>query len=51
MSYADQKNIPFVMLVGSEEMESGKLKLRDMQTGEQDELYIDDIIAQLRSLK
>ncbi|WP_439882420.1 histidine--tRNA ligase [Pontibacter sp. MBLB2868] len=51
MSYADQKNIPFVMLVGSEEIESGKLKLRDMQTGEQDELYIDDIIAQLRSLK
>ncbi|MFD2512655.1 histidine--tRNA ligase [Pontibacter locisalis] len=49
MSYADQKNIPFVMLVGSEEMESGKLKLRDMQTGEQDELFIDEIIAQLKS--
>jgi histidyl-tRNA synthetase len=49
MSYADQKKIPFVLLIGSEEMASGKLKLRDMQTGEQDELYIDDIIAQLRS--
>ncbi|WP_242927116.1 histidine--tRNA ligase [Pontibacter vulgaris] len=49
MGYADQKKIPFVMLVGSEEMASGKLKLRDMQTGEQDELYIDDIIAQLKA--
>ncbi|MFD2247684.1 histidine--tRNA ligase [Pontibacter ruber] len=49
MSYADQKKIPFVLLVGSEEMETGKLKLRDMQTGEQDELYIDEIIAQLKS--
>ena len=49
MSYADQKNIPFVLLVGSEEMQTGKLKLRDMQTGEQDELYIDDIIAQLKA--
>ncbi|MBJ6118431.1 histidine--tRNA ligase [Pontibacter sp. BT310] len=50
MGYADQKNIPFVLLVGSEEMASGKLKLRDMQTGEQDELYIDDIIAQLKDI-
>jgi histidyl-tRNA synthetase len=50
MSYADQKKIPFVLLIGSEEMASGKLKLRDMQTGEQDELYIDDIIAQLKQL-
>jgi histidyl-tRNA synthetase len=49
MSYADQKNIPFVLLIGSEEMASGKLKLRDMQTGEQDELYIDDIITQLKT--
>ncbi len=49
MSYADQKNIPFVLLVGSEEMASGKLQLRDMQTGEQDSLYIDDIIAQLKA--
>ncbi|SIT76423.1 histidine--tRNA ligase [Pontibacter indicus] len=49
MGYADQKKIPFVLLVGSEEMASGKLKLRDMQTGEQDELYIDDIISQLKS--
>jgi histidyl-tRNA synthetase len=50
LGYADQKNIPFVLLVGSEEMASGKLKLRDMQTGEQDELYIDDIIAQLKDI-
>ncbi|HEY4651455.1 MAG TPA: His/Gly/Thr/Pro-type tRNA ligase C-terminal domain-containing protein, partial [Pontibacter sp.] len=49
MSYADQKNIPFVLLIGSEEIASGQLKLRNMLTGEQHELTIDDIIAQLKS--
>ncbi|ARS34771.1 histidine--tRNA ligase [Pontibacter actiniarum] len=49
MSYADQKNIPFVLLIGSEEIKSGKLQLRDMKTGEQHALHIDEIIAQLNS--
>jgi len=47
LGYADQKNIPFALLIGSEEMASGKLKLRDMQAGEQRELTIDEIITQL----
>ena len=48
MGYADQKNIPYVILIGSEEMASGKLKLRNMALGEQQDLAIEDIISQLK---
>lgn len=48
LGYADQKNIPFVILVGSEEMATGKLKLRNMQQGEQQDLTVDEIIKQLK---
>ena len=47
LSYADQKRIPYVLLIGSEEMASGKLKLRNMQRGEQQELTIDEVITHL----
>jgi histidyl-tRNA synthetase len=33
MSYADSKGIPYVLLVGEEEVESGQLSLKDMKTG------------------
>lgn len=35
MSYADAKNIPFVLLVGDEESETGLLSLKNMKSGEQ----------------
>ncbi|WP_114778942.1 histidine--tRNA ligase [Botryobacter ruber] len=47
MNYADQKKIPFVILIGSEEMASGKLKLRNMQSGEQQDMTLPEIITQL----
>ncbi|TXK44893.1 histidine--tRNA ligase [Pontibacter qinzhouensis] len=47
MSYADQKRIPFVVLIGSEEIASGKLKLRNMQSGEQQDFSPDDLVAYL----
>ena len=48
LNYADDKKIPFVMLVGSEEMESGRLSLKNMKSGEQQKLTIDQIIKALR---
>jgi histidyl-tRNA synthetase len=48
LGYADQKNIPYVVLIGSEEMASGKLKLRNMELGEQKDLSVLEIITQLR---
>lgn len=49
MSYADQKNIPYVILIGSEEITSGKLKLRNMLTGEQQDATISEVISLLNS--
>lgn len=47
MGYADAKNIPFVILIGSDEMQSGQLTLKDMQSGNQERLDIASIIAKL----
>ncbi|RZK59166.1 MAG: histidine--tRNA ligase [Pedobacter sp.] len=47
MSYADDKNIPYVVLIGGDEMESGLLTLKDMQSGEQQKLDVKAIIGQL----
>lgn len=38
MSYADTKNIPFVILVGEEEMQKGLYTLKDMKSGNQQQL-------------
>jgi histidyl-tRNA synthetase len=47
MSYADDKNIPFVILIGDNEMQSGKLTLKDMESGEQVALEISEIVNKL----
>lgn len=47
MSYADDKKIPFVVLVGSEEMKTGELTLKNMQTGEQEKISIDNLIKKI----
>lgn len=47
MSYADDKKIPFVILIGSEEMETGLLSLKNMKSGEQQKLKTDQIISSL----
>jgi histidyl-tRNA synthetase len=47
LSYADAKHIPYVILIGEEEMNSALLTLKDMHSGEQKQLTIDAIIEQL----
>ena len=49
LMYADDKNIPFVILVGSEEMESGLLTLKNMKSGEQQKISADQIVSILSS--
>ncbi|WP_207431166.1 histidine--tRNA ligase [Sabulibacter ruber] len=49
MAYADQKRIPYVLLVGSEEMESGLLNLRNMRTGSQERLAVSNILTVLQN--
>ncbi|RDC62988.1 histidine--tRNA ligase [Adhaeribacter pallidiroseus] len=47
MTYADQKKIPYVLLIGSEEITSGQLKFKNMRTGEQESLPLAEIIKRL----
>ena len=44
MSYANAKQIPFVALAGDNEMQEGKLTLKNMTTGEQQMVTIDELI-------
>ena len=44
MSYANAKQIPFVALAGENEMAEGKLTLKNMESGEQSLVTIDEII-------
>lgn len=48
MGYADDKKIPFVVIVGSDEMQSGQLTLKNMGTGEQEKIKIEEIIIKLK---
>ena len=40
MTYANQKGIPFVVLVGETEMKNNVLSLKDMESGEQKEMSV-----------
>ena len=43
MGYANAKHIPFVVLAGENEINEGKLTLKDMQTGEQTLVTIEEL--------
>jgi histidyl-tRNA synthetase len=47
MTYADDKNIPFVILIGSDEMETGLLSFKNMKSGEQQQLTLEEIASLL----
>lgn len=44
LKYADQKQIPYVVLVGEQEMESGELTLKNMESGDQINVTVDQLI-------
>ena len=44
MGYADTKHIPFVVIVGSDELAAGTMTLKDMVTGEQCPVTIDQLL-------
>lgn len=49
MSYADDNKIPYVVLVGADEMQTGKLSIKNMQTGTQEKMELVDLIKLLSS--
>ena len=48
MGYADAKKIPFVALVGENEMADGKINLKNMQSGEQESVGMDELIEKIK---
>ena len=48
MSYANVKQIPFVALAGENEMSEGKFTLKNMLTGEQQLLAIEELIEKVK---
>ena len=49
MAYADKKSIPFVVLVGESEMQEGTVSLKNMLTGEQTNMTIEEVIHRLQA--
>ena len=47
MSYANAKQIPFVVLAGDNEIAAGKVTLKNMETGEQQLLSAEELISKL----
>ena len=48
MTHANRRNIPFVVLVGEEELKSETYSLKNMATGEQQKLKFEDLLKSLR---
>lgn len=48
MKYANARNVPYVVIVGSEEMNSGKLSFKDMASGEQAKITLEEVIERLK---
>jgi len=49
MKYANNRKVPYTVLVGDREMETGELAFKNMASGEQRSLPLDSIIDQLKS--
>lgn len=47
MEYANRKNIPFVILAGKDEIETGLLTVKNMHSGEQSKASFDEILKLL----
>ena len=49
MGYADAKQIPFVAIVGSDEMAQNKVMLKNMSSGEQKLVSLEELVKALKS--
>lgn len=48
MSYANDKNVAYVAMVGETEMANGTIAFKCMETGEQENLTIDEVVSKLK---
>ena len=50
LNYADRKNIPFVLLCGEQELKDGTIAIKNMQSGEQQSVPIDNATGKIIEL-
>ena len=48
MKYANNKNIPYVILVGEDEMRENILTIKNMNTGKQNKINPEELIESLK---
>jgi histidyl-tRNA synthetase len=48
LDYANKKKIAYAVVIGSDEMKSGLLAFKNMKTGEQRKLSLENIFAELK---
>jgi histidyl-tRNA synthetase len=48
MRYADARDIPYVIIIGDQEMESGKLALKNLEDRSQESLTIEEVINNIK---
>ena len=46
--FADKQKIPFALIIGENELKSGKLSLKNMNSGEEEKLSLNEIIEKLK---
>ncbi len=46
LDYANKKKVPFVIVIGSDEMKSGELTFKHMRSGQQEKLTLKEILIQ-----
>ncbi len=49
MTYANRKNVPFVAMVGENEMNEGVINFKDMTTGEQQNVTLEKLISIIKN--
>lgn len=48
LDFANKKNVPFTIIIGSDEMKTGLFPLKDMNKGEQEKLTVEELIQKLK---
>jgi len=49
LKYADQKKIPYVLIIGPEEAEKNIVTVKNLQTREQNQKTVDEVVALIKS--
>ena len=50
MSYADSKNIPYIIIAGGDEIKSNSITIKIMSTGEQKKIELKELESYLKTL-